>query len=77
VTRKRAILASLALILVSGALQPPSLQATPLLVLTENSSTSLTATLDGTPLVTHQSIDFWYVDFPAGELLGPGFGTYQ
>jgi hypothetical protein len=65
------------LILVSGAIQPPNLQAIPLLVLTENSSTSLTATLDGTSLVMNQFNDFGYVDFSAGELLGPGFGTYQ
>jgi hypothetical protein len=71
VTPKRSILASLALILVSGAIQPPNLQATAIstLVLTENSSTSLTVTLDGTGLTVTPIIggNDWEVTLPSGD----------
>jgi hypothetical protein len=69
VTRKRVIQASLALILITGAIQTPSVQADTM-VLTENSSTNLTATLDGTSLtVDTLSSDHWEVHLPAGDFV--------
>lgn len=66
VTRKRALQLSLVLILVTGAIQPLSLHAAATLVLTENSSTSLTATLNGTGLTVALSVaDVWLVTSPA------------
>jgi hypothetical protein len=70
VTRKGAILASVVLILVSGAIQPPNLHADAMLVLTENSSTSLTVTLDGTGLFVIQGVgDNWALGLPPGDFL--------
>jgi hypothetical protein len=74
VTRKRAILVSLALILVSGAILTPSLQATPLpaaststLVLTENSSSELKAVLNGTALSVPVGLpNNWVITLPTG-----------
>jgi hypothetical protein len=77
VTRKRAILASLALILVSSAIQPPSLQADAMLVLTENSSTSLTATLNGTGLsVTPVGGEIWQLTLPPRDMFLSGGLVY-
>jgi hypothetical protein len=67
-TRKPAILASFALILVSVAIQPKNLQADAMLVLTENSSTSLRATLDGAALLVFPGADSWLVNMPTGDL---------
>jgi hypothetical protein len=56
------------LILVTGAIQPLCLHAAATLVLTENSSSSLTATLNGTGLTVVQfSPDLWQITPPATD----------
>jgi hypothetical protein len=67
-TRKRDIQASLALLLGYGTLRPLDLPASSLAI-QERSSTSLTATLDGTPLPVNNIVpDQWNFFLPVGYL---------
>jgi hypothetical protein len=64
--------------LVAGAIQPAYSATTHTLELTEKSSTSLTATLDGADLtITTVGRDAWIVVMPAGDLLEPNLGYWH
>src|SRR5215831_14461417 len=67
-TRKRPIQASIALLLAYGTLRPLDLPASSM-VTQERSSTPLTATLNGTPLLVNNIVpDQWNFFLPMGYL---------
>jgi hypothetical protein len=76
VTRKRPILASVVLILACGAIQMQHLQAASTSVLTESSSTSLTATLDRTN-ITNAGVDNWHLQLLASDLVNGSVSYWQ